>query len=107
MSAFGEDFAMEINPGILAVHSLALKEYRFTVVGETINAEFEGSGKPDQIQVQSLLKTIKEHKDDVVDFLRVYCPKCGGVCFVSIRDRILCAACDWQEIVKLFPQIEE
>jgi hypothetical protein len=93
---------MTENPGIEAARQLAHMGYRFTVNGETIKARYEGPGKPDPAQVRPLMEAMKAHKPDVVYFLRSYCPKCGGVCFIGS----LCLACDWDELIEMYPDLK-
>ena len=96
-----------MNPGIEAARKLTYLGYRFTVNGETIKAKFDGQGEPDPDQVRPLLQTVKAHKPEVIDFLKSYCPKCGGV--VTCPDyegRPLCLMCDWEELVRLYPDLK-
>jgi hypothetical protein len=58
-----------MNPGIEAVRKLALLGYRFTVNGETIKAKYKGQGNLDPIQIRPLLALVKEHKEEVIDYL--------------------------------------
>jgi hypothetical protein len=93
-----------MNPGIEAVRKLAHIGYRFTVNGETIKARYEGQGDPDPDTVRPLLNTVKEHKPEVMVFLKGYCLKCGGVATCpDYEGRPLCLACDWPALVKLYP----
>jgi ribosomal protein S27AE len=72
--------------------------------GETIKARYEGPGKPDLTRVRPLLGVMKAHKPDVVYFLRSFCARCGGCCFVpDYEGRSLCLACDWAALEKLYP----
>jgi hypothetical protein len=82
---------MSMKLGVEAVRKLAFMGYRFTVTGDTIKGIYEGQGEPDPHQVQPLLELVRRHKAAVRDFLRCYCPKCGGVVFVGD----LCFLCDW------------
>jgi hypothetical protein len=93
---------MNQNPGIEAVRTLAKIGYRFTVNGDTIKAKYHGQGKPDPAQVRPLLETVKAHKPEAIYFLKSYCPKCGGVCFIGS----LCLGCNWQELVEMYPALE-
>ncbi|MFP3869230.1 MAG: hypothetical protein ACLFUU_13940 [Desulfobacteraceae bacterium] len=93
-----------MNAGIEAARKLAHLGYWFTVVGGIIKARYEGPGKPDPAQVRPLLETVKEHKAEVLPFLRCYCPKCGGVCFGTFADgEERCLACHWQALKALNP----
>ena len=95
---------MNPNPGIEAVRKLGHLGYRFTVKGETIKAKYEGDGDPDPGQVRPLLNVVKAHKPVVVDFLRCFCPRCGGCCFApDYERRPLCLACDWETLIELYP----
>jgi hypothetical protein len=93
---------MNQNPGIEAVRKLARLGYRFTVAGEVIKAKYQGPGKPDPAQVQPLLDKVKAHKPEVVYWLKCFCPRCGGACFINS----LCMACDWQNLVEMYPGLE-
>ena len=97
---------MNQNPGIEAVRALANMGYRFTVNGESIKARYEGSGKPDPAQVRPLVDVMKAHKPDVVYFLKSFCPRCGGVCFIPVGEDSLCMACDWEQLVELYPDLQ-
>jgi ribosomal protein S27AE len=94
---------MNQNPGIEAVRTLANMGYRFEVNGENIKARYEGPGKPDPSQVRPLVGVMKAHKPDVVDFLKNYCPKCGGVFFGTFNGVPRCMACYWGELVEFNP----
>jgi hypothetical protein len=40
----------------------------------------------------------------VAFFLKCHCSRCGGVAFCpDCEGRPLCLACDWEELVKLYP----
>jgi hypothetical protein len=82
---------MSPNPGIEAAQKLALMGYRFKVEGDTIVADYQGTNKPDPAQAIPLIQALKAHTAKVREFLRCYCPKCGGVVFVGD----LCFLCDW------------
>jgi len=98
---------MNPHPGIEAVRKLAHLGYRFTVNGESIKARHEGQGDPDPATVLPLLAQVKANKPQMVDFLRCYCPKCGGGCFVpDYEGRSLCMACDWGLLVELYPGLK-
>jgi hypothetical protein len=90
------------NPGIEAVRMLANMGYRFTVTGETIKGKYHGQYKPDPAQVRPLVDVMKAHKPDVVYFLKSYCPRCGGVCFIGS----MCMACDWEQLVERCPDLQ-
>lgn len=95
---------MNQNPGIEAVRKLADMGYRFTVTGETIKAKYGGPGKPDPAAVSLLLDLVSQRKEDVRYFLKCYCPRCGGCCFVpDYEGQPLCLACDWTTLEKLYP----
>jgi ribosomal protein S27AE len=98
---------MNQNPGIEAVRKLAHLGYRFTVNGETIKARYEGQGEPDPLKAKPLIDLARQHKTEVVEFLRCYCPRCGGCCFVPDYDkRSLCLTCDWPVLVELYPGLK-
>jgi hypothetical protein len=94
-------------PAIEAVRQLANMGYRFTVTGETVKANYEGQGEPDPLKVKPLLDLARQHKPEVVDFLRCFCPRCGGCCFApDYEGRPLCLACDWGLLVELYPDLK-
>jgi hypothetical protein len=80
-----------MKPGEVVVR-LAAMGYRFELRGDKVRYEWQGPGAPDPGTVRPLLETVKAHKDEVREFLRCYCPKCGGIVFVS-ND---CFLCDWR-----------
>jgi hypothetical protein len=82
---------MSPNPGIEAAQKMALMGYRFKIEGDAIVADYQGNNKPDPAQAIPLIQALKAHKAKVREFLRCYCPKCGGVVFVGD----LCFLCDW------------
>lgn len=96
---------MEPNPGIEAVLKLTHLGYRFTVNGETIKARYEGEGTPDPAQVRPLVDLMKAYKDEVRYFLRSFCPRCGGCCFIPVREQSLCMACDWGLLLEIYPDL--
>jgi hypothetical protein len=98
---------MSPNPGIAAAHKLALMGYRFTLQGENILVDYQASGEPDPDQVMPLLDLLREHKDEVLFFLRCYCPRCGGMMFIpDLEGQDLCAACDWHLLIELYPGLK-
>ena len=97
---------MTTNPGIEAVRKLVALGYRFMVNGESIKAKYEGPGEPDPATVRPLVDVMKAHKPDVVYFLKSYCPRCGGVCFIPVGDESLCMACDWAALVEMYPDLK-
>jgi hypothetical protein len=90
-----------------AVMELNRLGFRFRLVGETVKVRFEGEQLPDKAAVSRLLDLVRQHKDDVRFFLRCYCPRCGGCCFVpDYEGRGLCLACDWAALVELYPDLK-
>jgi hypothetical protein len=101
--------ALEGNPGVEAVRKLANLGYRFTLNGENIKVKYQGPDKPDPEMdtVRALWETVKAHRAEVIYFLKSYCPRCGGCCFVPDSDgRPLCLACDWEVLVELYPNLK-
>ena len=97
------------NPGVEAVRKLAHLGYRFTVNGGNIKVKYHGPDKPapDIDTVRALWETVKAHRAEVIYFLKSYCPRCGGCCFVPDHDgRPLCLACDWAALVKRYPNLQ-
>jgi hypothetical protein len=90
-----------------AVMQLTSLGYRFEVTGERLHWRFAGPGQPDPGQVRPLLQLVKECKDEVLFFLRCYCPKCGGTMFIpDLEGHDLCAVCDWQLLIDLYPGLK-
>ena len=93
---------MKPNPGVEAVRTLTSLGYKFTLAGETIKAKYHGPGEPDPGTVRPLLAAVKAHKPEAIYFLKSYCPRCGGCCFIGK----LCMACDWLELVEIYPDLQ-
>jgi len=66
--------------------------FRFRLEGEEIKVRFERGQIADSVQVRAMLEMIKSRKDEVREFLRCFCPKCGGIVFVGDE----CFICEWQ-----------
>jgi len=91
-----------------AVMKLTTLGYRFEVAGDRLRWRFEGQDHPDPGQVRLLLELVKERKDEVLFFLRCYCPRCGGTMFIpDIEGHDLCAACDWLLLIELYPGLKD
>jgi hypothetical protein len=90
-----------MNPGD-AVMKLTRHGFRFRLDGEAVKVRYEGEQKPDPETVTPLLDLVHQHKDEVRYFLRSYCPRCGGVCFIGS----LCMVCDWGELVEMYPDLK-
>jgi hypothetical protein len=87
-----------------AVMELARKGFRFRLDGEAVKVRFEGKQAPDPEAVSPLLDLVRQHKDDVRFFLKCHCPRCGGVAYCpDYEGRPLCLACDWEQLVRLYP----
>jgi hypothetical protein len=97
---------MTTNPGIEAVRKLAHMGYRFTVNGETIKAKYTGPGEPDPTQVRPLVDMMKAHKPEAIYFLKSFCSRCGGVCFIPSGEQSLCMACDWAQLIEIYPDLK-
>jgi hypothetical protein len=85
-----------------AVMELSKIGFRFRLDGEAVKVRFEGEQKPDPAAVSPLLNLVRQHKEDVRYFLKCYCPRCGGVCFIGS----LCMACDWAALVEMYPDLK-
>lgn len=78
--------------------------FRFRLDGEAVKVRFRGEQAPDPAKVSHLLNLVRQHKEDVAFFLKCHCSRCGGVAFCpDCEGRPLCLACDWEELVKLYP----
>ena len=84
-----------------AVMELTRHGFRFRLDGGAVKVRYEGEQKPDPEIVSPLLDLVRQHKEDVRYFLKSYCPKCGGCCFIGS----LCMACDWQELTEVYPDL--
>jgi len=91
---------------IEAVRKLSSLGYRFELAGDRLRYRYEGPGEPYPAQVRPLLDTVKAHKPEE-DFLKSCCPRCGGAATTCPDYEVqpLCLACDWMELVKLYPAI--
>ncbi len=67
--------------GIKAVHTLATMGFAVTLEGKTIRFRYRGCRRLNRERVEHLVEFIRENKQAVIEFLKVYCPKCGGVVF--------------------------
>jgi len=74
------------------VMKLAKLGFRFRLDGEEIKVRFEGGQITDSVQVRALFEVVKTYKDEVREFLRCFCFKCGGIVFVGDE----CFICEWQ-----------
>jgi hypothetical protein len=74
-----------------AVVELTRIGFRFRLEGETVKVRFAGKIRPETRRVKDLLDILKSQRAEVREFLRYYCPKCGGVVFVGDQ----CFLCDW------------
>ena len=91
-----------------AVMKLTALGYRFELQGGKVRWQWEGPGTPDPGMVRPLLDVVKAHKDEVQFFLRCYCPRCGGVCFISdLEGRSRCMGCEWEELQEIYPGLRE
>ena len=91
-----------------AVMELSRLGFRFRLDGEAVKVRFEGPGQPNPVNVRPLLDLLKVHKEEVREFLRCYCPRCGGVVFCPDLDgKDRCLACDWQELARMYPGLAE
>jgi hypothetical protein len=87
-----------------AVMKLAVLGYCFEVAGEQLRWRFEGQGQPSPDEVRPLLQLIKESRDEVLFFLRCYCPRCGGMMFIpDLEGQDQCASCDWRLLIEIYP----
>ena len=85
-----------------AVMELSRSGFRFRLDGEAVKVRFEGEQKPDPEKVSSLLDLVRQHKEDVRYFLKSFCPRCGGCCFIGA----CCMACDWDELMEMYPGLK-
>lgn len=70
--------------------------FRFRLDGAGVKVRFEGGTRPDLDQVKPLLQAVKAQNAEVREFLRCFCPRCGGVVFCpDLEGRSRCLACDW------------
>jgi len=87
-----------------AVLELTRLGFRLRLDGGVVKVKFEGEQTPDPAVVAHLVALLKAHKSGVADFLRCYCPQCGGCCFApGYEGERLCLVCDWQKLADLYP----
>ncbi len=86
-----------------AVMRLTRIGFRLRLDGEAVKIRWDGgNAKPDFSLVRPLLEVIKQHKQEVREFLRCYCPTCGGVVFGTFADEEKrCLACYYQALKNL------
>lgn len=90
-----------------AVIKLVSMGYHFELIGGKVRYEWQGPGDPDAGQVAPLLSLVRQHKNEVREFLRCYCPDCGGVCFGTFADGLeRCLGCYYQALAALNPGLE-
>jgi len=82
-----------MNPGIEAVRKLVGMGYWPQVEGDNIRLRHEAPDSHNPKQVAPLLEAVQQHKDEVLFFLRCFCPRCGGACFGTIAGVEQCMAC--------------
>jgi hypothetical protein len=58
-----------MNPGVIAINSLALMGFRPLLKGEEIILKWEGQGQPDRAQVRLLVAQVCEYKSEVIAYL--------------------------------------
>jgi len=88
------------------VMKLSRMGYRFELQGEKVRYEWQGNEDPDPSAVSPLLDLVRQHKDDVRYFLKSYCPRCGGCCFIPVGNESLCMACDWEQLKEIYPDLK-
>jgi hypothetical protein len=74
-----------------ALMKLTRMGFRFRLDGEVVKVKFDGERLPDKAAASPLLNVVEADKDSVREFLRCYCPTCGGVVFVGDD----CFICKW------------
>lgn len=89
-----------------AVMKLTRHGFRFRLDGEAVKVRFEGEQTPDPAAVSPLLDLVRQHKEDVRYFLKSYCPRCGGICFIPLGEQSLCMACDWAQLIEIYPDLK-
>ncbi len=90
-----------------AIMKLSAMGYTFKMNGDKIRYDWEGKGRPDMVKANPLFDIIRADREAAILFLRVYCPRCGGIVFYSDhKGEQHCAKCDppdWNSIEQLFP----
>lgn len=93
-----------MNEGIRAIHELAKMGYRARAEGRNIRLIYEGDGAPEEAATATLMALVKQHKLEVLFFLKCFCPRCGGAMTIpDYEGNPLCARCYWDHIVALYP----
>ncbi len=91
-----------------AVMELSRIGFRIYLDGQKVKFRFEGELPREPAAVCPLLAFLREHEEEVSFFLKCYCPKCGGCCFIpDYEGKPLCMGCDWEELVSLYPGMAE
>jgi hypothetical protein len=91
-----------------AVMELSRFGFHFRLEGKAIKVRYEGKGIQDPSQVAPLLSLVRQHKDQVGEFLRCYCPKCGGVIFCPDLEGVSrCLACEWDYLATIYPGLNQ
>jgi hypothetical protein len=75
----------------LALIKLTRLGFRFEVAGGKLAWKHESSRKPDPATVRPLLDIVRTNKEAALFFLKIHCPRCGGIVFVGDE----CFLCDW------------
>lgn len=97
-----------MNPGVAALQRLEAMGYRFHLDGDNIVLKYHGPDKPDPNHVTPLLDLVRQHKEKVREFLRCFCPKCGGVVFCPDLEGVSrCLACDWDLLARQYPGLRQ
>lgn len=89
-----------------AVMELSRLGFCFRLEGEAVKVRFEGHKKPNPDLVANLMYLLRQHRDEVREFLRSYCPRCGGVVFGTFDGREFCMACTYRELKNLMPGLD-
>ena len=89
-----------------AIIQLSRMGFRFRLDGEAVRVRFEGQDRPNPHRVTTLLDLLRQKKEEVREFLRCHCPRCGGVVYGIIDGRELCMACHYNDLRKVMPGLD-
>jgi hypothetical protein len=89
-----------------AVMELSRHGFRFRLEGEAVKVRFEGEQSPDPEKVSPLLELLRQHREDVRNFLMCYCPMCGGCCFGTFNGVSVCMDCYYTDLAKVNPGLK-
>jgi ribosomal protein S27AE len=90
--------AIRVGDAIMALSGLG---YEIGLEGGVIKYKYMGTSPRDADLVRPLLQTIRSSREEAMLFLRIYCPRCGGMVFATDQEgRESCLRCHFERIRK-------